>query len=68
MFKVFEEKTKQNSRPKFFGILRSVAEGKQTYFVFGLMYCFVDALRDLDVRRLQAQFLLLFIIIKIVVD
>ena len=35
IFKVFEEKTKkQKSRPKFFGILRSVAEGKQTYFFF----------------------------------
>ena len=33
--KVFEEKNiKQKSRPKFFGILRSVAEGKQTYFFF----------------------------------
>ena len=40
IFKVFDEKknTKQKSRPKFFGILRSVAEGKQTYFFFGLRY------------------------------
>ena len=38
IFKVFEEK-KKKSRPKFFGILRSVAEGKQTYifFFFGLI-------------------------------
>ena len=35
IFKVFlKKKQKQKSRPKFFGILRSVAEGKQTYFFF----------------------------------
>ena len=27
------------------------------------MYCFVDALRDLDVRRLQAQLLLLLLLL-----
>ena len=40
IFKVFEEK-KKKSRPKFFGILRSVAEGKQTFF-FGLIVRFQD--------------------------
>ena len=34
---LWRKKKKEKSRPKFFGILRSVAEGKQTYFFFGLM-------------------------------
>ena len=31
-----KKKKKLKSWPKFFGILRSVTEGKQTYFFFGL--------------------------------
>ena len=34
IFKVFEEKKKKNPDPNFLAFLRSVAEGKQTFFFF----------------------------------